>query len=376
MSDLTPEDTGSARIAYVGSYTRPAEGGSGNGTDGISVYAVDPETGALTLSQVVPQVNPSWVTLDPGQRFLYASIETDDYEGEASGGMAAYAVDPETGHLTFINEQSSGGNYPCHQSVDPSGRFLVAANYGGPFVVFPIRADGGLDPVSFVWQNDGAGPHPNQEMSHPHCALFTPDGRFVATADLGVDAVQIFRLADDGTLHLESMALLAEGAGPRHLAFSPDASVLYVVNELNATVTALAYNHDTGELGGELQTISMTPDDFTDTRSAAEIIMHPSGRVLYASNREETPSVSPLASSIVAYRVDEETGELALAGYTFEGIDVPRGFAIDPTGTWLYVASQKGHDLRQYVIDGETGALTPTGELLPTPSPVHVLFME
>jgi 6-phosphogluconolactonase len=150
--------SGRARFAYVGSYTRPAEGGSGNDTDGISVFAVDPESGALTLTQVVPQVNPSWVTLDPEQRFLYASIETDDYEGEASGGMVAYAVDPETGHLTYINEQSSRGSYPCHQSVDPSGRFLVTANYGGPFVVFPIREDGGLDPVSFVWQNDGTGP--------------------------------------------------------------------------------------------------------------------------------------------------------------------------------------------------------------------------
>ena len=128
-----------ARIAYVGSYTRPAEGGSGNGTDGISVFAVDPDSGALTLSQVVPQVNPSWVTLDPEQRFLYASIETDDYEGEPSGGMAAYAVDPETGQLTYINEQSSGGNYPCHQSVDPSGRFLVAANYGALAVDLAVR---------------------------------------------------------------------------------------------------------------------------------------------------------------------------------------------------------------------------------------------
>ena len=370
------EITGPARIAYVGSYTRPAEGGSGNGTDGISVYAVDPDSGALTLSQVVPQVNPSWVTLDPEQRFLYASIETDAYEGEASGGMAAYAVNPETGQLTYINEQSSGGNYPCHQSVDPSGRFLVTANYGGPFVVFPIREDGGLDPVCFVWQNEGDGPHANQEMSHPHCALITPDGRFIATADLGVDAVQIFRLDDDGTLNQESMTLLPERSGPRHLAFSPDASVLYVANELNATVTALAYDAETGDLGDEIQTISMVPDDFADERSAAEIAMHPSGRFLYATNREVSPSASPLASSIVAYAVDEETGELTRLGHTFEGIDVPRGMAIDPTGTWLYVAGQNGHDLRQYVIDAETGALTPTGEVLQSPSPVSVLFME
>jgi 6-phosphogluconolactonase len=369
--------SGRARFAYVGSYTRPAEGGSGNDTDGISVFAVDPESGALTLTQVVPQVNPSWVTLDPEQRFLYASIETDDYEGEASGGMVAYAVDPETGHLTYINEQSSRGSYPCHQSVDPSGRFLVTANYGGPFVVFPIREDGGLDPVSFVWQNDGTGPDSDrQEMSHPHCALFTPDGRFVVTADLGVDAVQVFRLEDDGSLHLESMALVAEGAGPRHVAFSPDARVLYVANELNATVTVLAYDPETGELGEQIQTISMVPDDFTDERSASEIAMHPSGRFLYASNREVSPSASPLASSVVGYAVDEETGQLSTLGYIHEGIKVPRGMALDPTGTWLYVAGQEGHDLRQYVVDAATGVLTPTGEVIQTQSPVSVLFTQ
>ncbi|MCA9878643.1 MAG: lactonase family protein [Thermomicrobiales bacterium] len=367
--------TAPAHVAYIGSYTRPAEGGSGNDADGISVYAVDPASGALTLRQVAPQANPSWVALDPGQRFLYAATETDDYEGEHSGGMAAYAVNPADGTLTYINEQSSGGAHPCHQSVDPSGRFLVAANYNGPFVVFPIRPDGGLDPVCFVWQNEGTGPdEARQEMSHPHCALFTPDGRFLATADLGVDAVQIFRLDDDGTLNQESMALLAEGSGPRHLVFSPDGTVLYVANELNATITALAFDPETGDLGEEIQTISMVPDDFTDERSAAEIALHPSGRFLYASNREVSPSQSPLASSIVAYAVDEEAGDLTLLGHTFEGLDVPRGFAIDPTGTWLYVASQNGHDLRQYAIDAETGALTPTGEVLQTPSPVSVLF--
>jgi 6-phosphogluconolactonase len=195
-------------------------------------------------------------------------------------------------------------------------------------------------------------------------------------APVRIVTVQVFRLEDDGSLHLESMALVAEGAGPRHVAFSPDARVLYVANELNATVTALAYDPETGELGEQIQTISMVPDDFTDERSASEIAMHPSGRFLYASNREVSPSASPLASSVVGYAVDEETGQLSTLGYIHEGIKVPRGMALDPTGTWLYVAGQEGHDLRQYVVDAATGVLTPTGEVIQTPSPVSVLFTQ
>lgn len=364
-----------ARFAYTGSYTRAAQGGSGEDGQGIDVFTVEPGTGFLTHVETAPADNPSWLALDPAHRFLYAAIETDDYEGEPSGAVEAYAVDAKTGGLTFINRQSSRGLYPAHLSVDPSGRFAVAADYEGPFVVLPIREDGGLGPVSEIVQNPGTGPDAaRQEMSHPHAVTFDPAGRYLVTADLGIDRVQTFRLTPDGRLALVSEAAVAPGAGPRHVAFTPDGRFVYVANELNATVTAFPYDAVTGVLGDEIQTILMVPDDFSDARSASEIAAHPSGRFLYASNRGEADAASPLADSIVAYAIDAVSGMLSLIGYASEGIDVPRGFAIDPTGTWLYACNERGNSIVQLAIDQETGALSATGFVITTPTPVNIIF--
>ncbi len=369
-------ETRPARFAYVGSYTRPEQGGRGSDDLGISVYAVDPETGALTLVQTMAADNPSWVALDPTQRFLYAAYETGDYEGEPSGAVAAFAVNAETGQLTPINVQSSRGVWPAHIGVDPTGSFAVVADYEGPFVVLPIREDGGLDPVGAVVQNEGTGPDAErQEKSHPHAATFDPAGRYVVTADLGIDAVQVWRLTKDGALAEVGRATLAPGAGPRHVAFLPDGRFLYVLNEMHATVTVFPYEAESGQIGAEIQTISMLPDDFADLRGAAEIVMHPSGRFLYASNRGAPDAVSSMADSIAAYTVDAANGRLSLIGFTHEGILEPRGVALDPTGTWLYVANQRGDDIVQLAVDPETGALTLTGVVVETATPVDTAFL-
>jgi 6-phosphogluconolactonase (cycloisomerase 2 family) len=370
------ESAAPARFAYVGSYTREAQGGHGLDSHGIGVFAVDADTGALSHIETVPSDNPSWLALDPAHRVLYAAIETDDYEGERSGAVEAFAIDPATGLLTFLNRQSSRGLYPAHVAVDPGSAFVVVADYEGPFVVLPMGQDGRLGPVSEIVQNPGTGPDAaRQEMSHPHAVTFDPAGRYLVTADLGIDRVQTYRLTREGRLDLVSEAATAPGAGPRHVAFSADARFLYVVNELNATVTVFAYDAASGTIGAEVQTISMVPEKFADAVGAAEIAVHPSGRFLYASNRGEADAVSPLADSIVVYAIDQTSGALTLIDYFSDGIDVPRGFAIDPTGTWLFVCNERGDSIVQLAIDPEAGTLTPTGHVVATPTPVHILFM-
>jgi 6-phosphogluconolactonase len=279
-------DASGLMFVYVGSYTKNPPGGGSNNPVGLSVFRFDPATGALSPVQQVQSANPSFVTLDPSRRFLYVINEIDDYEGQKSGSAEAYAIDPDTGMIKLLNRQSLNSPIPAHLAVDPTGHHLVVANYiGGDFVVLPIEADGRLGTVSGEVKDNGSGPNKNrQEAPHPHSVVFDSTGHFIAAADLGIDKVQVFRLTDGGLARV-SEAPVAPGAGPRHIAFDLGGKRLYIVNELNATVTAFAYDPGTGQIGKVLQTISTEPAGYDGPHSTAEIAAHPSGQFLYASNR-------------------------------------------------------------------------------------------
>ncbi len=354
-------------FVYVGSYTKDPPGGGSSNPVGLSVLRSDPATGALSLVQEVKSANPSFVALDPSRHFLYVVNEIDDYEGQKSGSAEVYAIDPAKGTIKLLNRQSTNSPTPAHLAVDPTGRNLLVANYiGGDFVILPIGADGRLGPVSGAVKDMGSGPNKErQEAPHPHSVVFDPAGRFVAAADLGIDKVQIFRLAEGGLARV-SKASVAPGAGPRHIAFDHFGKRLYIVNELNATVTAFDYDAATGQTGKLLQTVSTEPSGYSGPHSTAEIAIHLSGKFLYASNRGH--------NSIVGYRIDPSTGLLAIIGFATQGVNCPRSFAIDPSGRWLYVANQKGDTIVQFEIDRDTGELQPTGQVTPSITPVVMVF--
>jgi 6-phosphogluconolactonase len=171
-----------------------------------------------------------------------------------------------------------------------------------------------------------------------------------------------------------SEASTAPGAGPRHITFSPDSTKLYVVNEMGGTITLFAYDPETGTIGEELQTISAFPDPFEGTKSTAEIMLHPSGKFLYNSNRGQPDMVTPEGDAIVGFTVDPESGELTLIGHTIEGIGEPWSFAIDQAGQWLYAANYTEDTVTQYAIDQDTGELTPTGEPTMVPKPFVIML--
>jgi 6-phosphogluconolactonase len=354
-------------FVYVGSYTKDPPGGGSNNPVGISVFRFNPSDGGFAPVQQMRSANPSFLALHPSRQFLYVINEIDDYDGQKAGSVEAFAVNPKTGRITLLNRQSVSGPIPAHLAVDPTGRYLVVANYiGGNFVVLPIEADGRLGPVSGEIKDTGKGPDPaRQEAPHPHSVVFDRAGRFIAAADLGIDKVQIFRLGD-GKLARVSAVSLAPASGPRHIAFGHSGQVLYVVNELNATVTVLAYDPATGQLGRALQTISTEPSGYAGPHSAAEIAVHPSGKFVYASNRGY--------NSIVGYRIDPATGLLSVIGQATKDISFPRNFAIDPGGRWLYVANQKGDTIVQFAIDAKTGELLPTGRVTSSVTPVAIVF--
>jgi 6-phosphogluconolactonase len=367
IAGVRAADSSGSMFVYVGSYTKNPPGGGSNNPVGLSVFRFDPATGALSPVQQVQSANPSFVALDPSRRFLYVINEIDDYEGQKSGSAEAYTIDPDTGMIKLLSRQSLHSPIPAHLTVDPTGRHLVVANYiGGDFVVLPIEADGRLGPISGAVKDAGSGPNEKrQEAPHPHCVVFDPAGHFIGAADLGIDKVQVFRLADGGLTRV-SEASVAPGAGPRHVAFDLGGKRLYVINELNATVTAFPYDAATGQIGKELQTVSTEPAGYDGPHSTAEIAVHPSGKFLYASNRGH--------NSIVGYRIDPSTGLLSVIGFAAQGVNFPRNFAIDPSGKRLYVANQKGDNIVLFDINPQTGELSPTGQVTPSITPVAIVF--
>jgi 6-phosphogluconolactonase len=225
-----------ALFAYVGAFTTPERKGHGGG---INLYRVDPASGAWTHEQLLEIVNPSFLTLDRAQRFLY-SVHADLDE------VSAYAIDAQNGHIRALNRQSCGGKNPVHLSIDPTGRWIITANYSaGSVGVVAIEKDGTLGPRSDLVALTGEpGPDGKRQASaHPHDAVFDPNGRFIAVPDLGFDRVFVFRLdAASGKLTANDPPFVATraGAGPRHIAFHANMPFAYVINELGSSVTPTA----------------------------------------------------------------------------------------------------------------------------------------
>ena len=379
--DGTPVSSPEAAVqyAYVGSNARAqiVDGTPVAEPIGITVFAIDPATGALSEIQTISSDLAFYFAFDADQTHLYVVNVIADYNGGPNGSVEAYARDPETGLLTFINRVDAGGGVSAHPAVSPSGKWLLVANYGGQNVtVLPINEDGSLGEVVSEVKREGTGPNTaRQDQSRPHAVVFDPTGNVVAVADLGTDNVATYSLNDEtGELTLVSEVNSQPGSGPRHIVFNSDGTLMYVNNELDATINVFAFDPATGTIGEILQTVSTVPDPFEGTKSTAEIEIDPSGRFLYNSNRGQPDTVTPEGDAIVAWSIDPDTGFLTLIGYTTEGIGDPESFQIDPAGTYLYVVNAADSTVTQYAIDQETGALTLTGDATPVPFPFDIII--
>jgi 6-phosphogluconolactonase len=348
---------------YVGTYT---EGRS----EGIYRCRLDFGSGAVRIESAVNGVtNPSFLVTDGSRGRMYAVCETAEFQGMPGGSVVSFAVNRESGEARVLNSRPTRGADPCHVTIDPSGRFVVVANYsGGSLAVYPLNKDGSLGEATDFVQHTGSSILPRQKGPHAHSVNFDPIGRFAYAADLGLDKVLIYSFDGQRGKLVPATPPWAEikaGAGPRHLVFSRNGQTVYVVNELDSTLAVFSVDPTTGGLK-LLQTIATIPQDFKEENFPADIHVSPSGKFVYCSNRGH--------DSIAVFAINQRTGTLSALQYAPTGGKWPRNFAIDPTGQFLLVANQKSATITVFGVDTVWGALTQRSQKLEITEPACVVF--
>ncbi len=364
FDNQAPASAQSELTLYVGTYTRGK-------SEGIYIYRMNPVSGELKRQGTAGGVaNPSYLAIDRRRGFLYAVNEVGEYAGKRSGAVTAFAIDQKTGELSRLNQRASQGADPCYLTIDPTGKFLLTANYtGGNIAVLPIAQDGSLGEAVDLVQHRGSGANPGrQEGPHAHCIELDRTGRFAYAVDLGIDKVMIYRFDPKTGKLLPNSPPFAQakaGAGPRHIDFHPNGKFAYLINELGSTLTAFAYNKSNGALK-DRQTVSTLPAGFAGNNSCADIHVHPSGRFVYGSNRGH--------DSIVAFAIDQRTGKLEYLAHESTRGKTPRNFVIDPTGGFLLAANQNSDTVVVFRIDQKNGKIAPAGMAAQIPAPVCLKF--
>ncbi|MFZ3333537.1 MAG: lactonase family protein [Candidatus Acidiferrales bacterium] len=349
---------------YIGTYTD-------HRSQGIYVCEFDPSNGALTSPELAAAtVDPSFLAVSPDRHFLYAINETDHFNGQPTGGVTAFSIAPATGKLTLLNQVSSLAPGPAYITLDRSGHFVLVANYGeGSVAVYRIQPDGRIgDSTAFV-RHYGSSVNPDRQKGpHAHSIAMSPDNRFAVVADLGLDELLVYPFdAAQGALGAPRVIKTDPGVGPRHLTLASSGKFVYVVNEMQSSLTVYSYDANNGAMA-PLQKISTLPSSFHGENTAAEVVVAPSGKFLYASNRGDD-------NSIAVFRVNQAKGTLTLVEFVPTGGKTPRNFAIDPSGKWLLAANQDSNDIVTFRINPKTGRLTQTGKSIEVNSPTIVDFV-
>lgn len=346
-------------ILYIGTYTAGESKG---------IYSARlREDGTLGPVRLEAEAdNPSYLAVGPDGRSLYVVLETDMLKGQPGGGVASYAAGPD-GRLTQTGEQSSLGAFPCYLSVDPDGKFLFVANYGGAdflpngasdatLVSFPIE-NGAVGAPLQKTSHAGHGAHPErQRCPHAHFLDFAPEG-WLCAVDLGIDLIFSYTVAPSGALYEIWQTRGFPGCGPRHMAFLPEQNAAYVVNELTSDITLMNVRMQGGYSPEDYY--ATVPADFKGENLPAAIKISPDRRLLVVSNRGH--------DSIAAYRIGQY-GVLSEPVFTPCGGKGPRDLTFSPDGRFLYAANEKSDGITAFAV--QNGALSPLGEVAHVGSPV------
>jgi 6-phosphogluconolactonase len=341
---------------YIGTYTK-------GDSEGIYSFTLDSDEKTIVDVKVAARLdNPTYLTISSNNRYLYSVVK----EGE-QGGLSAFSIN-DNGELTEINSQFSEGSSPCHVSVDTKNKYAFSANYHKGTVESYLldQVDGSVQPAVSIFKHEGSGPDPRQEKAHTHYAGLTPDEKYLAAVELGIDALITYKVNDNGTLEKVNQLPIKAGSGPRHLAFHPNGKYAYIMTEFSSEVIALNYHPENGHFT-EIQYISTLPEDFKENNQGSAIHLSADGRFVYAGNRGH--------NSIALFQINQDSGELSFVEHTSTEGDWPRDFEIDPSEKFIVASNQESSNIVLYSRDEGTGKLTLLKSDIKVPYPVCVKFM-
>jgi 6-phosphogluconolactonase len=340
----------------IGTYTNACP------SKGLYVYDFNTTTLDYKLkSNTDALVNPSYLTVSTDKKFVY-SVNEDGKNSMAS----AFKYTAATGKLELLNKKETKGADPCYIISDDKN--VITANYsGGSVTVFERKADGSLGDIKQTVKHTGTGPNKSrQEAAHVHMVYFSPDKKYVFVNDLGTDKISIYNYNPNGgekTLTLKESIAVKAGSGPRHLAFSPSGVFVYLLGELDGTLTVFSYNNDKLE---KVQETNVYSPMFNGKNGGADIHFSKDGQYLYATNRGD-------ANTISVFKV-HANGMVNLVQQISTQGAAPRNFTIDPNDNFLLVANQNTNNVVIYKRDKATGLLTTTGKEIKLCQPVCLVF--
>jgi 6-phosphogluconolactonase len=360
---MTSSSSAQSPILWIGCTAK-------DGQNGILAARFDTATGVLQSAQpVTPLSGSSFLAASPGGRYLYALNDNLVEDDKKVGGLSAFEIGKD-GALKFLGSKTMGG-VACHISTDATGKWLMAAAYtAGEIAVFPLLENGAIANVATQILHEGKNQQngadaKRQGAPHPHQIFASPDNARVFVPDLGLDKVLIYDFdAATGALagSTPGFAALAPGAGPRHAVLHPENNFLYVVNELDNTVSVFEEKENEFQ---RVQSLSTLPENFSGQSWTAELILSPNEKFLYATNRGQ--------HSIAAFAI-EENGKLKPLGNTPTGA-FPQHITFEPSGKWLLSANRDAREVEVFACDENSGALTKTSELKDlTAGPMCLLF--
>jgi 6-phosphogluconolactonase len=343
------------KYLFIGTYTQKT-------SEGIYVYKFNTKTGDFKPVSIAKNIkNPSFLTISSDKKYIYAVSEIDK-----KGAVNAYKFDKKTGELKLINSVSAKGDGPCHAEINKEGNLLSIANYSeGNLSVFQINKDGSLADNPQVIQHSGSGPNKGrQEKAHMHSTNWIPGKNEFLAVDLGTDQVVHYQINNgklepmtDATTHLKP------GAGPRHLTFHKNGQLVYVINELDNTITCFKSENNKFV---QFQNISTLPADFKEVSYCADIHISPDGKFLYGSNRGH--------NSLAIYKIESD-GMLKLVDIQSVKGAWPRNFLITEDGSFILVANQNSDNITIFKRNKTTGKIITTGKEIKVSMPICLKMM-